>query len=210
MSDFERVMPPFRLAETRQGDNLASIAHRELGDANRWPELIWINQLTYPYLTGDESEASANVLLTGNLIRVPAPAATPVNDDVDERAQVFGRDCLLKNKKLVITDEGDVEVVSGTENLSQQLRHAINTPRGQLRRHKNYGCLIWLLKGTIQGPTAEMLGAAHVRATLLSDYRVNSVRSSIAVTSGDALVVTATAEAIDGGAIDIVSDRSNA
>lgn len=210
MTDFEREMPSFRLAETHHGDDLAAIAHRELRDAKRWPELIWINQLTYPYLTDDPNEVTAGVLLRGSLIRIPAPIATPVNEDADERAQVFGRDIALQGKRLSFTEDGDFAVVAGTKNLSQQLKHAIDTPRGQLRRHPEYGCLVWSLKGTVNGPTAEMLGAAHVRATLNADYRVNRVVRSTAAITGDAVIITAVAEAIDGGSVDLFSEVRNA
>lgn len=206
MKEFERELPSFRLAETHRGDDLQAVATREMGDANRWPELVWINSLIYPYLTDDESQSSSRVLLTGALIRIPSATPTPV--DEPERAQVFGRDLILQGKRLVIGDDGDFEVVSGVKNLTQQLRHAIDTPRGQLTRHPGYGCLVWALHGTVQGPTAQLLGAEYVKATLAADYRVHSVRSSVATTAGDALIITATAEAIDGGSIDVVGGNA--
>lgn len=205
MSEFERELPPFRLAETHHGDDLQTVAARELGDANRWPELVWINTLVYPYLTDDDTQASDKVLLTGSLIRVPAPAGTPV--DEPDRAQVFGRDMGLWDGLLESTDAGDFAALAGTDNLVQQLRHGIVTPRGQLRRHPGYGCLVWSLHGTVQGPTGAMLGAKYVRATLEADYRVSRVLSSTAQVDGDALRVTAHLEAIDGGAVDVTSDR---
>lgn len=203
MSEFERELPPFRLAETNFGDDLQAVAARELGDANRWAELIWINSLIYPYLTDNEAIANDRILLTGSLIRVPAPTLTPV--DEPKRAQVFGRDAMMQRKQLVIDEFGDFAVATGVDNLKQQLSHAITTPRGQLNRHPSYGCLIWKLQGTVSGPTAAMLGAKHVRATLAADYRVNQVRSSVAVIDGDSIKVTAVCEAIDGGTIDITT-----
>ena len=204
MSQFERELPPFRLVETHHGDDLQRIASREMGDANRWPELVWLNSLIHPYLTDDASAASARVLLTGSLLRVPAASGTPV--DEPERAQVFGRDCGLWGKRLAASESGDFAVVTGTKNLVQQLRHAIITPRGQLTRHAGYGCLVWNLHGAVQGPTAELLGAQYVKATLEADYRVRAITSSTAVTDGDSLRITAQAEAIDGGSVDVTSD----
>lgn len=204
MSQFERELPSFRLAPTHHGDDLQTIAGRELGDANRWPELVWINSLIYPYLTDDDQAASDRVLLTGSLIRIPAPSATPV--DEPKRAQVFGRDVQLTNRKLTVTESGDFDVCSGVDNLTQQLRHAIITPRGQLSRHAGYGCLVWTLHGTVQGPTAAMLGSQYVRATLEADYRVSEVKQAQAIIVGDALRIVAQAEAIDGGSVDILHD----
>lgn len=206
MSYFERELPSFRLAQTHHGDDLQAVASREIGDANRWPELVWINSLSYPYLTDDIELESDKVLLTGALIRVPAPSGTPV--DEPKRAQVFGRDCLMKGRKMVVED-GDFAIASGVDNLTQQLKHAVVTPRGQLRRHPGYGCLAWSLHGTVQGPTAAMLGAKYVAATLAADYRVSRVHSATAVVAGDSLQIRAQAEAIDGGSVDIMSDDLN-
>lgn len=207
MSEFERDLPAFRLVETRRGDDLQSIATREMGDANRWPELVWINQLIYPYLTDDPGLASDKVLLTGSLLRVPASTSTPV--DEPDRAQVFGRDVALTNKRMTVTDGGDINLASGYKNLTQQLSHAIVTPRGQLNRHPDYGCLVWSLHGTVQGPTGAMLGARYVKATLEADYRVSSVEGLTALVDGDALRVSAVANAIDGGSVDLdIEERS--
>lgn len=206
MSTFERELPSFRLAQTHHGDDLQAVAAREIDDANRWPELIWINSLVYPYLTDDPEQASDRVLLTGSLIRVPAPSATPV--DEPKRAQVFGRDVRLTGRKLVITEDGDFDIATGVDNLTQQLEHSIVTPRGQLRRHPGYGCLIWTLQGTVNGPTASMLGAQYVKSTLEADYRVSQVRYASAEVIGDALRITAQAEAIDGGSVDILLAKS--
>lgn len=201
MAEFEREMPSYRLAETHAGDTLQRVAAREMGDANRWPELVWINNLASPYLTDIPAEASTTVLLTGSMIRIPAP--TGINTDATERAQVYERDCKMVKRRLTDDGNGDIAVVSGTDNLTQQLKHRIVTPRGQLVRHADYGCLVWLLQGKVGGPTAGLLGAQYVKAALQADYRVSSVISSTAEVDGDATRITATAEAIAGGKVDI-------
>lgn len=205
MSEFERERPSFRLVETRHGDDLQAVAAREMGDANRWPELVWLNELTHPYLTDDERRVSASVLLTGSLLRVPAPVGV-VTDDAD-RGQVYERDCLLVNRQLTDDGAGDFAVVSGSDNLTQQLKHRINTPRGQARRHPEYGCLVWRLLGTVNGPLAGALGAQYVKSALLADYRVSGVSSAIAEVRDGVVRVTAKAEAIAGGAVDVVAGR---
>lgn len=201
MADFEREMPSYRLAETHAGDTLQRVAAREMGDANRWPELIWINNLTPPYLTDVPDNASGTVLLTGSMIRIPAP--TGVNTDATERAQVYERDCKMVKRRLTDDGNGDFAVAAGTENLTQQLKHRIVTPRGQLTRHADYGCLVWELQGKVAGPMAGLLGAQYVKAALQADYRVSSVTSATAVVNGDVTDIRATAEAIAGGKVDI-------
>lgn len=201
MSDFERQMPPYRLVETHFADDLQAVAARELGDANRWPELVWLNSLVHPYITDDEQRASAGVLLSGQFIKVPS--ATGVYTEEAERGQVYERDCQLVGRQLQ-AENGDFAIVTGVDNLRQQLSHRIATPRGQARRHPEYGCLIYRLKGAKNGPTAAMLGAQYVKSALAADYRVREVTSSSAEIIGDVVRIEARATAIEGGAIDIV------
>lgn len=203
MSEFERAMPTYRLVETNHGDDLQAIAHRELGNANRWPELVWINGLAWPYITDDERRAGHGVLLTGSLIKIPAPVG--LWTDQADRGQVYERDAAMVNRQLTVGEDGDLAVFSGADNLRQQLKHRVDTPRGQLRRHPEYGCMIWRLKGTVNGPTAGMLGAEYVKAALAADYRIASVESATAEVAGDSIRITARAQAIEGGVVDIVS-----
>ena len=202
MSDFERQLPAFRLAETHHGDDLQTIAAREMGDANRWPELVWFNSLVFPYITDDESRVGPGVLLSGQFIKVPAPAGVYTDDA--ERGQVYERDCAMLDKQLQVDESGDLAIVTGADNLRQQLGHRVATPRGQARRHPEYGCLIYRLLGTANGPMAAQLGAEYVKSALLADYRVDKVASSVATVTGDAVTIQARAVAIDGGNVDIV------
>ena len=202
MTDFERLLPSVRLAETHRGDDLQAVAAREMGDANRWPELAWINRLTHPYITDDERVAGPGVLLSGQFIKVPAPVGVRTNDA--ERGQVYERDAAMANRMLIINEGGDLAVVAGADNLRQQLKHRIDTPRGQARRHPEYGCLVHRLQGRVNGPVAGYLGAEYVKSSLLADYRVASVDSATAEVSGDAIRITARAVAIAGGVVDLV------
>lgn len=203
MSEFERPLPTFRLVATHHGDDLQAVAAREMGDANRWPELVWINSLRHPYITTDARVAGAGVILAGGTIKVPAPVgfSSPGSD----RGQVYERDCQMVRRLLAEDISGDLSVVAGADNLTQQLEHRVNTPRGQARRHPEYGCMIWRLVGKVNGPTAALMGAEYVKAALKADYRVASVDSAVAEVAGDAIRVEATATAIDGGVLDIAA-----
>lgn len=202
MSEFERRAPTCRLAEIHHGDTLQVLAAREMGDANRWPELVWINSLTHPYLTGDPARVVPGVLLYGSLIKVPAPVG--VSSGNVDTGQVYERDCLLVDRMLTATVDGDLAIASGADNLRQQLANAIATPRGQATRHPQYGCMVWRLLGKVGGPTAAKLGAEYVKATLAADYRVSKVDYSTAEIVGDVVRVTARAIAIEGGVVDVV------
>ena len=49
-----------------------------------------------------------------------------------------------------------------------------------------------------------MLGAQYIKSALLADYRVKSVSSATGQVVGDSLKVRATADAIQGGVVDIL------
>lgn len=205
MSEFTRAMPGYRLVTTRIDDDLQAVAGRELGDANRWPELVWMNGLTPPYITTKPQQVSSTVLLAGAFIKIPAPGG--FGPEVPDRANSFERDCAL-NKRLLSDDgSGDLATFTGADNLRQALMHRIVTPRGQARRHPEYGCLIWRLVGTVNGPTAGIMGAQYVKSTIAADYRVSQVDYAIAEVIGDIVNVTAKATAIDGAVVDITTAK---
>ena len=203
MSEFERVLPSYRLVQTHYGDDLQAVAIRELGDANRWAELVWINSLIPPYLTDDEAMAGPGVILNGQLIKVPSPTGAFTTSA--DTGQVYERDCLLVNKRLTDDGNGDFAIAAGVDNLKQQLQHRIDTPRGQMRRHPDYGCLIWRLKGRVNGPIAGAMGAQYIKAALAADYRVSAVTKASATVVGDRITATATAEAIAGSSVDLLT-----
>lgn len=203
MTVFSKELPKYRIASTEHGDTMQSIASRELGSANRWAELVWINSLSWPYITDDPARVTDGVLLSGGFIKIPAP--TGVNSRSAETGQVFERDCVMINRTLRDDGNGDFAIVTGSANLSQQLLHRIVTPRGQARRHPRYGCLVHRLIGKIGGLAANLLATEYIKSTLLSDYRVNSVESATATIVGDTVTVEARAMTIAGGAVDVIS-----
>ena len=201
MNHFRKRLPSFRLVNTNYGDDLQGVAAREMGDANRWVELVWLNALVPPYITDDPRRLAPGVVLSGSLIK--APSATNVWTDAAEYGQVFERDCALVGKVLLADEGGDLQVLAGADNLRQQLQHRIVTPMGQARRHPEYGCMVWRLIGRINGPLATAMGAQYVQAALAADYRVSRVNSSAAIMRTDSVVITAKLETIEGGAIDL-------
>lgn len=206
MSIFNAPQPAFRITATHFGDDLPAIAAREMGDANRWTELIWLNRLVPPYITDDARRVVDGVLLAGSLIKIPAPVG--VYTDGSAKGQVFERDCRMDKKMLMVSDTGDIAVAAGVDNLSQQLRHRVVTPMGQATRHPGYGCLIWRLVGKINGPLAGMMGSRYVRAALASDYRVSTANKAVAVVAHDSVKIDASVMAIEGGYVDLLVDTS--
>ncbi|ECN9265224.1 hypothetical protein ZL58_14405 [Salmonella enterica subsp. enterica serovar Typhimurium] len=206
MAEFDKPMPDYRLAKTYYGDTLQDVANRELGDENRWVELVWLNDLIWPYLTDTESEAGTRVLLTGALIRVPAPAGMiDIVRNASQPGQVYERDIKMTNRRLTLNADGDIAVVAGVKNLTQQLKHRINTPTGQLRRHPGYGCRIHELRGKINGPLANHLAAKYLKASIDSEYRIDHTESVTATMEGDVIHAHAVGVAIAGDNIDLTT-----
>lgn len=196
----------FRHVEIQQGDTLQAIAARELGDASLWVDLITINGLNYPYLTGDATavlEADPGTLkLYGESLIVPAGAA--VTSSTDDPSRVFGVDVLLQAGRLVAGPTGDLALVAGRANLEQAIDNRIETPLGDLVWHQQYGCGIHKLKGRGGDVGAVTLSAKYVEAALVDDPRITQAEAT-AVLAGDAIDVTGKAQPVTGSAIDFTN-----
>ena len=189
----------FRFVETLFGDSLQLLAARELSDASRWPEIAALNSLTYPYITDEAALASATVVRSGSLIKVPSP--TSVVTDTDPAA-LFGADVMLDAGNLTTLD-GDLAIVSGLPNLRQALVGRVQTERGDLMFHAEYGSLVRRLIGTANGPTATLLASEYARAAVQGDDRIDSVTESIATASGDSISVSVVAQPIVGRSVSV-------
>jgi phage baseplate assembly protein W len=195
-SVFDRERIGFRFVEVQQDDSLQLIAFRALGDAARWTELIAYNNLIPPFVTNDATITAAGVLHPGDLIMVPAvtaaaAAAQNVGDDV------LLTDAALVNRRLGAAN-GDFALVSGLANLKQALINALDTDRGDLIFHPQYGSLIRRIIGAVNGPTATLLAAEYAKGPVAADPRILRVTSAVAVADGDAIRVTIEAESALG------------
>jgi phage baseplate assembly protein W len=204
MSTNQRPLYGFRFVEIRHGDTLQSIAARELGDASRWAELIAYNDLVPPYVTDDASAAVNGVLLSGNLIRLPAPV--PVVSTTSNPDQVFQSDIELDAAGGLALKDGDFAVVSGRTNLRQALKHRVETDRGELIFHSTYGSLVRRLIGSVNGPTATLLAAQYAKSAVQADPRIKQVTQAEAEAIGDTIRVSIEAEPVVGRVVELSAD----
>lgn len=183
-----------RYVETNWGDTLQAIALRELGDSARWTDLIWLNDLLPPFITDDPLLAGDRVLLSGAKIAVPMLSA---GIDPDEK-ETFGVDVALDRNGAILIANGDVQILSGFQNLKIALVRRVITEKRAKGFSPEYGCWVSLLRGVKLGAAQLALAAFYVKSALLEDDRVKTVLSCVAVADGDSIKVSATVQPIDG------------
>lgn len=175
----------------RIGDSLQGIAHRELGDAMLWRNLVEMNRLKPPYLINsiEESERQPGTLIWGDTIAVPLSA---VNDSAVLGEDALGTDVGLYYGHLGFVN-GDLATESGNTNFAQALRHRLATPSKSYIPHPAYGCEIHALLGLGNGPTLALIGAAMAKRAIMRDPR--ATRTGIAGSvDGDKLLIKADVE----------------
>ena len=149
-----------------QGDTLASIAAKRLGDARLWQDIAVVNGLQAPYIQAQADAALAGpsspipgVVLIGGSIKIPSfsqpPQRSPltpvlgVSNEAPFEDQMCGTDFFLEptddSRKqydwVVDTDHGavDLKTIRGVSNLGQALTTRLSTERGQNPLFKHIG-----------------------------------------------------------------------
>ena len=171
-----------------QGEDLRSIALRELGDPTRWAEIASLNDLRLPFIVPSWRQADRlpHTLIWGDTLLVPrerrAIAATALS--------TFGADLALPSGSLVESN-GDLSLVEGEANLVQALSHRIKTARGELTHHWRYGCHVGLAVGLPTVPFASLMAAGWVYEALREEPRLARVVGTDARVDGDTVRVLA-------------------
>jgi len=172
---------------------------RETGDANNWTLIADINGLRPPYFTSESALTGDGVVLYGASIIVPAATQMATSTDPN---RLFEADLLLTDG-LLSFDDNDLSTVSGVANLTQSLRHALDTRSSEIIRHPEYGCRVYELLGVKGIDVSSALGREFVSGTLLRDERVERVSDASASLSGDTLRIVAKANPITGRPINL-------
>ena len=183
-----------RYVETHRGDTLQAVALREMGDASRWAEIIWLNDLLPPYITDDPLAAGARVILTGGKVALYASGSGVDPDELE----TFGVDVALDAQGALMDFGGDFVLETGFANLKYALMRRIVTEKRDRGFSPEYGCWVSLLLGEKLGAAQLALAALYVKSALLEDDRVASVLSCVAKAAGDSISVAASIRPIDG------------
>jgi hypothetical protein len=182
------------LQYTVQGaDTLQSIAQSQLGNSNDWIYIAWVNP-------GIASNAD---LVVGSKIFIPIQKSQQnVAKDqfiISENIQTdtYGTDIMLDSQgNIIVSEGGDLAVISGMKNLLQALNIRLNTLAGSMIKQTAFG----LVNSVGLPGTAYALNYAVVnfKDTLIQDPRVASVSNVQANTQGDAIFMSANITPVSG------------
>jgi LysM repeat protein len=170
----------------RQGETIETIA-RNFGVP--WEHLAAVNELDYPYVA-DVCPPGKNVLVPGDRLKITsANAQKPMFETgTDWTVTLYGIDEFLDaNGDCQIGSTGDAKTISGIPNLEMQLRHRLNSLRGDLKHlgHPVYGSNIPTFVGKPDTEVWLKLAFKEAENTFLDDPRIASIRSLELVQQGD-------------------------
>lgn len=142
------------------------------------------------------SNNSSRVVSPGSIILIPQPnsAVSVVKSDalnINEVDLILGTDLAFDDSGDLTISNGDLAVVSGFPNLQQALQNRLETEKGELVYHPDYGNGLLAYLGTINGFPLVVFANKEITRTLLADPRVYSVSSISTQANGDVLSVTA-------------------
>lgn len=177
------------VATINTNENVYGLAQRLLGDSAKWKVLVVLNRLKAPYISpaGD----GVNVLRPGDEILYPAQMGQtasavqphdPKFSGISPLADRLGRDLKLQAIEaaggvtlydIVISPAGDLETISGIDNMQQAVLIKFETEQGELPTHPTFGIRYPIgSKARVQSAIGFQVNA---RATLLADSRIGSV-----------------------------------
>lgn len=146
-----------------QGDTLQVIAQHLTGSMANWKDIATYNKLRYPYIS-DEGSLPVNgkrVATVGDVLYIPTNTNSPI--DIMDRVEsnIFqeevkryslGQDINITRDRSAIEERGgsdelvgmsayngDLETLSNFDNVTQAILLRLNTPKGTLILHPEYG-----------------------------------------------------------------------
>ncbi len=185
-------------------DTLPKIAQTMLGDVGRYREIVIINDLKAPYISPNGD--GRHVLRPGDTILIPSSRS---DSDADAFRSSNSQDELSPVERLLGTDiklypyqdggevvydinlgvSGDIDLISGMDNMEQAMKTLFATSRGELKVHPEYGVHLPIgSKGTLRSLTAFKL---HTKAVMMRDNRIANVDQLTYKLTGNTLNIKA-------------------
>lgn len=201
-ADVALVRAGVRVVLIHRDETGALFVDTHLADAFNGNSLTLRDPLTANYPAGTTvaiyappGEVAGRVARPGDMLIIPDGAEQTADSTITSDNR-FGRDLACDaNGYLQGTSSGDLAVVDGSANLVQQLRHRLQTPRGELIRHPLYGCDMHNYVGQAAAPTLAILIQAAVAQALVDDPRVARVEGVSVRQRGDQIEALVNVEA---------------
>jgi len=180
-----------------------------LGDTSALQAVISYNDLDYPYLSATPTYQKGinNLLTPGDSIYLPFPADLTSGDlnikinpnklKKDVYDELLGRDVkLIKTTQgttgvaqfnLALSPTGDLDVIAGKDNMMQAIDIKLNTERGELTPHPEFGIVSVIgNKGT---RNLNFNLHLSLNDTMLSDGRIKELTNTYVKISGDVVSI---------------------
>jgi len=163
---------------------IQTLAAAILGNADKYRDLIVLNDLVPPYIDPTGTNPNPRVLKPGDSLYVPQSSAPelvsgaarsveyPISDPLTETEKNYGVDLMLDaDYDLIINSSEDVKLVAGSQNVGQALFLKLYYELGSLKRHPEIGTNLTI--GTKTRDLRKVI--SQVRTSLTTDSRVESI-----------------------------------
>jgi hypothetical protein len=192
-----------------KGATLPDLVYNATGDAGAEAAVIEYNGLEYPYITDTPTYVGAftRFLTAGDIIYLPFPKElisgdintkiNPLKASLGLYEEALGRDLRLHKSthattgvsefNLKISPTGDLDVVGGRDNIIQAIDIKLNTERGELTPHPEFG--IVPVMGHKGNRNLNFNLYLSLNDTMLSDGRIKELVDTRVNISGDTVSV---------------------
>ena len=162
-------------------DNIQTIAARELGDVDRFREIVVLNNLRPPYIS---STGGVGVLKNGDKILLPGSSAAGsagitevkeynITKGMRASEKNLGVDIRLTSEgDLAVSNTKDLDLIAGVENISQAILTKLLLTRGSLKRHLDIGT-------NLQIGAKSTKGLNEIQSEIISSYQTDDRIESI-------------------------------
>ncbi len=164
-----------QMVPVRYGDSLMDIAAREMGDYTQWTAIAAANNLLPPYIS---STPGPNVAVVGQLLFLPSSTVSQQSPIGNFETYFLGTDIYYGPLNTDMNAwTGDLQVISGYQNLALSLGRRLQTTLGTLIYDTSFGSRIPPEVGAIATNRTPAQIEAYATSALLSDPRVDSVKN---------------------------------